>query len=360
MSESVAMDVDENTGDSILKTLGPCKYTEQQKASVKRRLEEKSLQGKPQTDVDGPCRLWKCFKDRDGYGQISVAKKNRFTHRVCFEVTHNVELPSDIMVRHLCANRSCTNPDHLAIGTAQDNANDKVKAGRAVTGEKHHAAKISKETALGIAEEIKNGMRVSEISKKFNCSWALVNSVKTGASWSSVTGIPKKSISARKKLELCEKDEEEAKKHIEDRIQKVMEGDHEHWIWQNAIWSGGYGHATFHNKPYQAHILSWRSFNKCKPIPKGMHVRHSCRLRHCVNPHTLCIGTAKENALDKERDGTVLRGMKNPTAKLTDEQVEEIRNLRSKGALQAAIARNFGITQAMVSLIVLGKARKRA
>ena len=39
-------------------------------------------------------------------------------------------LDRQVVVRHTCHNRQCVNPEHLAIGTPQDNNLDTIQAGR--------------------------------------------------------------------------------------------------------------------------------------------------------------------------------------------------------------------------------------
>lgn len=45
---------------------------------------------------------------------------------------------------------------------------------------------------------------------------------------------------------------------------------------------------------------------------------------------------------------------------LTDEQVRELRELRAAGAPQSELAKRFGVSQAQVSRIVLGRQRRNA
>lgn len=92
---------------------------------------------------------------------------------------------------------------------------------------------------------------------------------------------------------------------------------------------------------------------------RGMQVRHLDGNSHNNHPWNLCHGTARENWEDKIMAGTATFGEKNPKAKLTDEQREEIVRQYSLGRLQTEIAADFGVTQGAVSKICKGKAKRR-
>lgn len=72
---------------------------------------------------------------KKGYGQIRLpGAKGRQTsaHRVSW-ILHRGEIPIGLDVLHKCDNPPCVNPDHLFLGTNQDNVNDKVSKGRQYT-----------------------------------------------------------------------------------------------------------------------------------------------------------------------------------------------------------------------------------
>jgi hypothetical protein len=70
----------------------------------------------------------------ENYAMVNIAGKMRRLHRVVYCKHNSVGIESiwDKVVRHTCDNPRCINPDHLVIGTHQDNMDDKVKRGRSL------------------------------------------------------------------------------------------------------------------------------------------------------------------------------------------------------------------------------------
>jgi HNH endonuclease len=60
------------------------------------------------------------------------------------------------------------------------------------------------------------------------------------------------------------------------------------------------------------------------PMPPLV-IRHLCGHGHCFNPRHLASGTQRENVEDERRHGTLQLGESHHNAKLTEEQVREIR-----------------------------------
>ncbi len=125
------------------------------------------------------------------------------------------------------------------------------------------------------------------------------------------------------------------------------------WLWGGAK-RLGYGRIRVNGKKVTASRLAYEIH--FGPIPAGMLVCHRCDNPSCVRPDHLFLGTHAENVRDmvsKRRhiDGK-RRGQENGNAKLTEAQVLSIRSdLRT----QSAIAREYGVGQALVSKIKLGK-----
>lgn len=90
------------------------------------------------------------------------------------------------------------------------------------------------------------------------------------------------------------------------------------------------------------------------PTPKHQ-AAHSCGKGHegCVNPHHLSWKTQKENEQDKHLHGTswATKAEPHPLAKLTADDVRQIRALRAGGASRTAIAKLYGVSASNISRV---------
>lgn len=130
------------------------------------------------------------------------------------------------------------------------------------------------------------------------------------------------------------------------------------WLWKKSRYPTGYGHVMVSGKSGYAHRVAWELTHG--PIPAGMHVCHKCDNPPCCNPDHLFLGTPKENMQDRDAKhrGYFTRGgyMGRPTAKLTNDQVVQMRYFYGKGlARQVELCRIFGVSSQTVSSVVRGK-----
>ena len=79
-------------------------------------------------DANG-CWIWQQSSDKDGYGKIVVDGVLKRAHRLSYE-TFVGEIPDGLYVLHRCDVRNCVNPQHLFLGTHQDNMDDMNSKGR--------------------------------------------------------------------------------------------------------------------------------------------------------------------------------------------------------------------------------------
>lgn len=72
---------------------------------------------------DGECWIWQGTVSSNEYGVITLDGVNRPTHVLSYELS-NGEIPEGLFVLHKCNRKLCINPDHLYIGTHNDNMRD--------------------------------------------------------------------------------------------------------------------------------------------------------------------------------------------------------------------------------------------
>src|SRR4029077_3442437 len=133
---------------------------------------------------------------------------------------------------------------------------------------------------------------------------------------------------------------------IGDRFWKHVKKTRGCWKWSGA--TGRYGHLRMRNESGKwsgglAHRISWELHYG--PFPKEFSACHKCDTPTCVRPDHLFLGTHADNIDDKCAKIRQARGERQWKAKLTKDDVLEIR--RSEDT-QWNIARKFGIHQATV------------
>lgn len=87
------------------------------------------------------------------------------------------------------------------------------------------------------------------------------------------------------------------------------------------------------------------------PVPDGKNVLHHCDNPPCCNPSHLFVGTATDNSNDKVEKKRHSFGAKHGRAKLSEQDVRDIRSVYPRMS-QQAIANKHGINQTIVSDIV--------
>lgn len=93
------------------------------------------------------------------------------------------------------------------------------------------------------------------------------------------------------------------------------------------------------------------------PPSEGQECRHLDGDKRNNRLENLCWGTSKENVADQVLHGTLVRGSGQSQAKVTEADVLEIRRRAAAGryGIQRQLAREFGISDTVVSLIVSRK-----
>ncbi|MGL4610162.1 MAG: HNH endonuclease [Trueperaceae bacterium] len=119
------------------------------------------------------------------------------------------------------------------------------------------------------------------------------------------------------------------------------------------LWLGGttvYGHGLFWNqKLIRAHRFSYELH--LGDIPKGLELMHMCDVPGCVNPHHLTPGTHEDNMKDMVIKQRSAFGVRHWKAKLDDDKVRTIKQLRRDGKSQQEVADMFDVARTTIQAI---------
>ena len=114
-------------------------------------------------------------------------------------------------------------------------------------------------------------------------------------------------------------------------------------LWPYAKSSYGYGHATKNLRHVDSHVQVCEAAHGARPSV-GHEVAHSCGVRLCCNPAHLRWATRRDNRADSLLHGTRRRGEQHGQAKLTTEQVLEIRARPDDAPRDLATEFNVNVT----------------
>lgn len=125
------------------------------------------------------------------------------------------------------------------------------------------------------------------------------------------------------------------------------------WAWTGGKIRRGYGMFRAAAGQIKAHRYAWELHHG--PIPDGLCILHCCDNPSCVNPDHLSPGTAAENIADRDRKGRTNKGEDHYLAKLTAEQVRDIRHRYQRDSSTSgstALAREFGVSYMTILRVI--------
>lgn len=143
------------------------------------------------------CWEWMGGLFTKGYGCFRVGGMVKQSHRFSWEI-HFGTIPQNKLVCHTCDNRRCVNPNHLFIGTNQDNMSDMVRKGRSAKGkshglylhpdkraigQKHGRAKLSDIDIIHIRYQHELGAPNIELSKQYNIDSSVISEIINRKIW---------------------------------------------------------------------------------------------------------------------------------------------------------------------------------
>lgn len=130
-----------------------------------------------------PCQEFEGHRNAKGYGKVSIGGRPYYAHRLAYAMYYG-EDPGGMMVCHLCDNPSCINPEHLFLGTAQDNVSDMIAKGRGVWPgpRRSHTTKLTHDNQMEIAMSAEKNVT---LARRFGVSAARIGQIKRQFDFSS-------------------------------------------------------------------------------------------------------------------------------------------------------------------------------
>ncbi len=145
------------------------------------------------------CGCWEWTgATRNGYGRIITGsrkdgtRRNESAHRLSYIVSVG-EIPPGMEVCHKCDNPRCINPEHLFLGTKQDNMKDREEKGRNVifTGEEQPRSKLTKKAVKDARwEHVFKGTSFQRLANRYGVSKKTMQNAIKGITWKCVSYMP--------------------------------------------------------------------------------------------------------------------------------------------------------------------------
>lgn len=137
------------------------------------------------------CWEWTGARSGNGYGAISWHNKQHGAHRVSWMLANGREIPAGMQVLHACDNPLCVRPEHLSLGSLQENSLDMVRKNRAsrvgpgnpAKGERNARAVLNEIQVREIRGKIKSGMQYRTLGREYGVSETTIRFIAIGKTW---------------------------------------------------------------------------------------------------------------------------------------------------------------------------------
>lgn len=122
------------------------------------------------------CLYWTGPVGNHGYGYFQHAKELNLTHRAAYREFKG-EIPDGLFVCHTCDVKICVNPDHLFLGTHNDNVADMV-------AKRRNYRKLADEEVRQI--RLTAGVTIAELARLYGVGETTIRQIRTREWWKDV------------------------------------------------------------------------------------------------------------------------------------------------------------------------------
>jgi hypothetical protein len=130
----------------------------------------------------GDCLEWIGCRDACGYGKLTRNGRPWTAHRYAYHMFHS-GIPDGMCVCHACDNPACVNPNHLFVGTHQDNMRDRDDKQRGTAGERNRHAKLTSDDVRKIRASAAMGVPQWKLVNMFGVSCGRISEIVSRKSW---------------------------------------------------------------------------------------------------------------------------------------------------------------------------------
>jgi uncharacterized protein (DUF433 family) len=138
------------------------------------------------------CWEWNGIRNDREYGLFYDNGRYRRAHRISYRLSFGPIPEGMTYVCHKCDNPSCVNPSHLFLGTPQDNMDDKIRKGRHHHGSTFSGSILSEVDVESIRRRRKSGESYPSIAKDYPVTTGVVRDAAVGKGWTHVEEAPAK------------------------------------------------------------------------------------------------------------------------------------------------------------------------
>ena len=133
------------------------------------------------------CVLWQGAVKGGGYGSLWEEGRWWSSHRWIYTQVHGELKPGEV-VRHTCDQKLCINPDHLVVGTQQDNVDDMWRRGRGKSGTQHSNSPLSEDDVRTIRSlYAAGGIFQKELAARYGISQSAVSLLVNGKHYKGIS-----------------------------------------------------------------------------------------------------------------------------------------------------------------------------
>ena len=136
------------------------------------------------------CMIYIGAKNHYGYGIFYDRTRQIRAHRFSYE-RHLGKIPNGLFVMHSCDNPQCVAPEHLSVGTHQDNMNDCKRKSRnylipARYGHDSNLSKLKEKDVIEIRKQLEMGLSIKNIANRFNVTTQNIKYIKIKKIWAHI------------------------------------------------------------------------------------------------------------------------------------------------------------------------------